>query len=388
MISIIVPVYNVEPFLPQCIDSILRQTYRNLEILLIDDGSPDKCGRICDEYARADNRIRVFHTENNGLSAARNLGLREARGEYIGFVDSDDWIDSDMYEILLRHLEENKADVSACEMWVERKNRKSCHSGKRPRFSIYKDKDAIRALILWGLHTYAWNKLYRRDCWTNIWFPEEHTFEDTATIHKVILNAHIVSFTSTPLYHYRMQNIGSITSNHSMGSLMDNWNTYYDRYVFLSSLPEIKDDRQCLNKMIENLAQIIAKTWRWTGGVPQNERNHEFLRMLSGYVHKNFPLFGFKNWGIYLRTSIFLSRYVNDDLFALLYRLNRCFVFSKKNFFWCINCMQGPLRNIHSASSKLLFLYHFSNHTTIPSSFSGNHTFCNKSSHSKRIVDQ
>ena len=114
MISVIVPVYKVEPYLRQCVDSILGQTYRDIEVLLIDDGSPDRCGEICEEYAGKDARVRVFHTENNGLSSARNLGLREAKGEYIGFVDSDDWIDPDMYEILLRRIEESGTNVSVC----------------------------------------------------------------------------------------------------------------------------------------------------------------------------------------------------------------------------------------------------------------------------------
>ncbi len=100
MISIIIPIYKAQLYLPKCLNSLIKQTYRDIEILLIDDGSPDSCGRICDQYAKTDSRIRVFHTKNQGLSAARNLGIREARGEYIGFVDSDDWVDSRMYEIL------------------------------------------------------------------------------------------------------------------------------------------------------------------------------------------------------------------------------------------------------------------------------------------------
>lgn len=102
MISVIVPVYKVAPYLRQCVDSIINQSFDDLEILLIDDGSPDQCGEICDEYAAKDSRVRVFHTENKGLSAARNLGLQKATGEYIGFIDSDDWIEPDMYEVLLR----------------------------------------------------------------------------------------------------------------------------------------------------------------------------------------------------------------------------------------------------------------------------------------------
>ncbi len=119
MISVIVPVYNVEPYLAGCLDSILSQTYRDLEILLIDDGSTDRGGTICDEYAAKDPRIRVFHTENRGLSAARNRGLDEAKGEYVGFVDSDDRIDPDMFEYLLEAAERTGADVTECGVFVE-----------------------------------------------------------------------------------------------------------------------------------------------------------------------------------------------------------------------------------------------------------------------------
>ncbi|HCI64916.1 MAG TPA: glycosyl transferase, partial [Clostridiales bacterium] len=101
LISVIVPVYRVEAFLPRCLDSIRGQTYKNLEIILVDDGSPDNCGKICDEYAEMDSRIRVIHKKNGGLSSARNAGLDVAVGDYIGFVDSDDWIAPEMYETLL-----------------------------------------------------------------------------------------------------------------------------------------------------------------------------------------------------------------------------------------------------------------------------------------------
>ena len=101
LISVIVPVYKVEEYLARCVDSILGQTYRNLEILLVDDGSPDRCGVMCDEYASRDSRIRVIHKENGGLSSARNAAIDAARGEYIGFVDSDDWIEPETYEALL-----------------------------------------------------------------------------------------------------------------------------------------------------------------------------------------------------------------------------------------------------------------------------------------------
>lgn len=115
LISIIVPVYNVERYLNKCLDSIIHQTYNNLEIVLVDDGSTDWSGLICDAYATKDNRVTVIHKENNGLSAARNIGLEYSHGELIGFVDSDDYVDRQMYEILLRQLEEDKSDIAICD---------------------------------------------------------------------------------------------------------------------------------------------------------------------------------------------------------------------------------------------------------------------------------
>lgn len=122
-ISIIVPVYKVEPYLRKCLDSIVGQTYQNLQIILVDDGSPDNCGKICDEYAARDRRIEVIHQANGGVSAARNAGLKLADGDYIGWVDSDDWIESGMYEYLLENALKYGADIAVCS-----------------RFERYKDK--------------------------------------------------------------------------------------------------------------------------------------------------------------------------------------------------------------------------------------------------------
>ena len=108
LISIIVPIYNVEKYIHKCIESIINQTYKNLEIILVDDGSPDNCGNICEEYAKNDSRIKVIHKENNGLSSARNAGLEICKGDYIGFVDSDDYIELNMYEVLINALKNTR----------------------------------------------------------------------------------------------------------------------------------------------------------------------------------------------------------------------------------------------------------------------------------------
>ena len=114
LISVIVPIYNVEKYLPQCIESILRQTYTNLEIILVDDGSPDSCPQICDDYAAKDSRIKVIHQANSGVSAARNSGLKIAKGKYIGFIDGDDYIEPDMYEYLYNLITVYEGNISVC----------------------------------------------------------------------------------------------------------------------------------------------------------------------------------------------------------------------------------------------------------------------------------
>ena len=319
MISIIVPVYKVEPYLHQCVDSILKQTYQDIEVLLVDDGSPDKCGEICDEYARRDNRIRVFHTENKGLSAARNLGLREAKGEYIGFVDSDDWIEPSMFETLLRRLEETEADISVCEIFIEyKKNHTAWHHVQN---SVYTDSDIIQALLSFAFYNFAWNKLYKKSIWKGVEFPEGHKYEDVAKLYKVFLKTHSVSGTSTPLYHYRMRKNG-IMHIHSMINIMDNWNAYYDRYSQLSAIPEFKNNQECMNIMEESLAEVATRIWQWVYCIPKEQRDYEYLKKISSFVRKNNPLLGKKRWDLSFRLKFFFSRYVNDALFAFLYAIN------------------------------------------------------------------
>ena len=307
MISVIVPVYKTEAYLPQCIDSILRQTYRDLEILLIDDGSPDNCGGICEEYARSDTRIRVFHTENKGLSAARNLGLREAKGEYIGFVDSDDWLEPDMYEILLRRLEETGTNISACGVRSEYQDRSYDYS---IRDAVYIGTEATK-VIACNFSTATWNKLYKKTIWTGISFPESSTYEDAAILCKVVLKAGSMSCVPKPLYHYRMR-VGSIVHTRSMKNSMDCWNAIYNRYLYLCALPEFNEDHQFVDLLEKLVAHTAVKIWIWMYMVPKEQRDYDFLHMVSGFVQKKYPFFGKKNWGLPLRTGIFFTRYPND----------------------------------------------------------------------------
>lgn len=317
MISVIVPIYNVERYLRQCIDSVLCQTYCDLEILLIDDGSQDRCGEICDEYAKRDDRIRVFHTKNNGLSAARNLGLRQARGEYIGFVDSDDWIESNMYEILLQQLVKTGTDISNCGAWREYQN-------KRYDFNnfdgFFVGRESIRALILGQISNAAWNKLYKRNCWTGIYFPDGHNHEEHATLYKILLKTQSVSCIPEHLYHYRMRE-GSIVHTSSMNNLKDYWIATYERYLCLSTLPEIKNDKEITGILEKQVANAAFKSWRLIYSIPNNQRDYVFLQHVSDFIRKNYPLLGKKNWDLLSRASAFFPRRINELIFFLLYTL-------------------------------------------------------------------
>lgn len=322
MISVIVPVYKVEPYLRQCVDSILNQTYRDIEVLLIDDGSPDRCGEICDEYARKDKRVRVFHTENKGLSAARNLGLREAKGEYIGFVDSDDWIEPDMYEVLLTRLEENGADISVCGVWYEYKETRQ--NSRNIKDTIYADVEIMRAFLFQKLSNTSWNKLYKKELWTDIWFPDGHVQEDVVTICEVCYHSHVVLSCSDNLYHYR-QREGSIVHINSMKNLMDYWNAYRCLDTYISSIPELISDEELAERLSELVAYAAVKTWRYIHGVAYEQRDYNYLSMVSQYVKSHYPLFGYKEWKFYMRVGVFFVRFVNNVSFSVLFFLNKAY---------------------------------------------------------------
>ena len=204
-ISVIVPIYNVEDYLPKCIDSIISQTYRDLEIILVDDGSTDNCSKICDEYKKKDIRIKVIHKENGGLPSARNTGLDIANGSLIGFVDSDDYIEPTMYEKLYDNMKKNHSDISICNYYKVNNNRKKimvkeielkefCSVG-RDKFTNIHSKYAT-------LMSIAWNKLYKKEIFNDIRYPDGQIYEDSYIICNLLEKAKKISFILEPLYYY------------------------------------------------------------------------------------------------------------------------------------------------------------------------------------------
>ncbi|MCL2354597.1 MAG: glycosyltransferase, partial [Oscillospiraceae bacterium] len=162
-ISIIVPAYKVEPFIRKCIRSVLNQTHKNIEVILVDDESPDNSGKICDAFAAEDSRIKVIHQKNRGLCGARNAGLDVATGDYIGFVDSDDWVDPDMFEYLLKNLKSYEADISACRYYRVWSNNKIAPRTDGKTY-IYNKEEAIAEIVNnYTLRTWFWNKLFKKE---------------------------------------------------------------------------------------------------------------------------------------------------------------------------------------------------------------------------------
>lgn len=201
LISVIIPVYNVEQWLPRCLDSILNQTYSNMEILLIDDGSADHSGRICDEYAGRDKRIRVWHTDNQGPSFARNLGIEKAEGNYLLFVDGDDILSRDHVSFLYNLLSTEHADLSVCN-YVATKTDDFLESKERQRL-IWTGKEALKYLLYQRYFTTGpVCKLYHRGLFEQVRFPVGTLYEDTLTIAQVVGQAKKVVYSDAVKYGY------------------------------------------------------------------------------------------------------------------------------------------------------------------------------------------
>lgn len=233
LISVIVPVYNVEKYIRKCIDSICAQTYRRLEIILVDDGSPDGCGAICDEYSDRDDRIRVIHKENGGLSDARNAGIEAATGRYIGFVDSDDYIKPEMYETMLRRMKSENADMIICGLlWVDEQGHILTEK-QLPvpdRDMVMEGKEALGQLAEKSHACFitAVNRLYKAELLQEIRFPVGRLHEDEFVAHYILEKCGKVCFLREPQYYY-VQHSGSIMTESFTLKRLDGAEAWLDR---------------------------------------------------------------------------------------------------------------------------------------------------------------
>ncbi len=251
LVSVIVPVYNVEKYLVRCIESILAQTYTNLEILLIDDGSTDSSGKMCDEYAEKDSRIRVIHQENQGLAEVRNVGIRKAKGEWIQFVNSDDWIDAETIETCYRLSQEYGADIVSFIIQSERAYGKSLSVDSfSPK--LMSSTEAL-SLILWSKYITAssCNKFAKKDLFSGVEYPRGKLFEDIHTVYKYVSKAKNVLCTDHPFYHC-LQRSGSITHSVFSGRTYDLAEAIDDFYDF--AIVHCGDNEEFRNNVIVGLS--------------------------------------------------------------------------------------------------------------------------------------
>lgn len=203
LISIIVPIYNVEKYLSQCVESLINQTYKNIEIILVDDGSKDNCGNICDEYAQKDNRIIVVHKENGGLSDARNKGIDIAKGKYFVFVDSDDYVSNKFVENLYQMILENDCDIAICD-YLQFENTLPVQEELQIKVDVLSNIEVLSKIYSENVKMIvAWNKIYKKELFNQIRYPFGKINEDEFTTYKLIYKANKVAISNEPLYYYR-----------------------------------------------------------------------------------------------------------------------------------------------------------------------------------------
>lgn len=265
LISIIIPVYKVEKYLEKCIQSVINQTYENLQIILVDDGSPDNCGKICDEYAKKDHRIEVIHKSNGGLSDARNKGLEIAKGEYIGFVDSDDYIEADMYEVLYNLLKQYNADVSICNFYTVSQGKISIKNADNG-INEYNRIEILKEILLdRNIQSYAWNKLYKKELFDEIKYPIGKKYEDIGTTFYLLEKCNKVVVTGKSEYYY-INRQDSIVNNVTESTITDYIELIMQRYDYIEeNIKELSSYNKDYLKRILKTAEKDIKSLNEVG---------------------------------------------------------------------------------------------------------------------------
>ena len=243
-ISVIVPVYNVEQYLERCVDSIINQTYTNLEIILVNDGSTDNSGKLCDELAKKDERIRVIHKENGGLSDARNRGIDESESDLVGFIDSDDYIDSDMYEVLLKNLNDTDADLSMCALYDVYNNTPEAQVTNKEIWKLSSEQAIKMVMEAKILSVTAVNKLYRKSLFTDLKFEVGKIAEDAFIMIKLLDKCEKIVATNEKKYYY-VHRENSITTQKFSTKFLNVIEAYeQNSNIILEKYPKLKDVAQ------------------------------------------------------------------------------------------------------------------------------------------------
>lgn len=262
-VSVIVPVYGVEKFLPACLASLQAQTFHDYELILVDDGSPDESGKLCDAWAAAHPGVTVIHQQNQGLSGARNTGIAAAKGCYLAFVDSDDLVRPAFLQTLYDACEQNGADLALCgvEDVAEDASPLPEPALSVPKPGCYPGRSLLAQFYAPGAQSYtvAWNKLYRRELWQTLRYPLGKLHEDDAVAHRLFYAAHTVCCVAEPLYRYRLR-AGSICHTEVRPAHFDGVDALLDRFLFYrqNGVPAEATARACWRQYLYLCAQAAA----------------------------------------------------------------------------------------------------------------------------------
>lgn len=260
MISVIAPFFNVEDYLPCCLDSLIHQTYRNLEIILINDGSQDRCPAIAEQYARRDSRIHLIHQRNKGLSESRNIGMLESHGLFLGFVDSDDYIDRNYYEVLYDALARHGADIAIGNKQINHFNVPRLFPAAIPSGeTVLSANEALEELVndQW-LCNYVWDKLFKKYLFEGIEFPKGKTFEDVAVMHRIFCRARKIVVTDATTYHYRIR-LHSIANSRALVNQYHNFLAHQDRLAFFQEIHRSDLARQEILVMYHLIMEAVLQ---------------------------------------------------------------------------------------------------------------------------------
>lgn len=284
-VSVIVPIYKVEDYLEQCVQSIRTQSYADIEIILVDDGSPDRCGQMCDAYAREDDRIVVIHKENGGLGEARNTGVAAAHGEYLMFVDSDDWIHQDTVKILFQEAKKSRADLVLFDYAGVEDGQKitdlfTMEVSENQILDVHTEPKLVICSVS------AVNKLYRREFWNQagIKFPKGHYYEDLGTLPKLFLLAERVVYKKEVLYYYRTRE-GSIMHSSDFSR------NYKDRTAMLEEVSEFYKEKGAWEQYQSELEYLFFENGYFVPSkeIVLNDRTSDYLKKFRNYVYGKFP---------------------------------------------------------------------------------------------------
>lgn len=317
-ISIIVPVYNVEKYFKNCIESILNQTFKDFELILVNDGSTDSSGNICDEYAKKDNRIKVIHQGNKGQASARNRGLDIARGKYIGFVDSDDTIHPRMYEILYKSIKDSESKIVIS-------NYKDVYNQDNLEYDDIKDikinkinnLDTIKRLYdseVWILLVVPWNKLYSREIFDGIRYPEDRVHEDEAIIHRLLYKSNKLIYIDSKLYNYLHREGSTMSNNNLLKKKIDWILALSDRIKFFNQVG--------LYDMYNTTSTVYIDTFFSTYNTIIESNNYDKLllnKLRNDFISNIMLLLKLKGQGIKVKI-LWIVFCINPSLYNLYYK--------------------------------------------------------------------